>query len=199
MPTSTTMLWRLTESSELFLDGYVADGNRAVFLSLWGRDTAIHELMAKLTLPIAEGGWNGLTLLKDGDSVGLTLDRERLAKRTTRTYRQTRFGSLLNLWLFDQRCQDPDRANRQCYAIFNERDSHQDKSAMLWSRLCDLAAFPLLNHWRPTVVQLLLEHGAIRMLDQTSERLSGVWIDLSLTSIQDAISQLIHSGDLATQ
>ncbi|WP_110633550.1 hypothetical protein [Salinicola salarius] len=192
-------LWRLSEAPELFLDSYVADGDRAVFLSLWGRDTAIHELMAKLTLPIAEGGWTGITLQRDGQSVALQLDRERLAKRTTRTYRQTRFGSLLNLWLFDQRCQDPDRANRQCYAIFNERDPRQDKSAMLWSRLRDLAAFPLLDHWRPTVVQLLLEHGAIRMLDQTSERLSGVWIDLSLASVQDAIGQLIHSGDLATQ
>ena len=52
----TTPLWRLEEAPELFLDSYVADGDRAVFLSLWGRDTAIHELMAKLTLPIAEGG-----------------------------------------------------------------------------------------------------------------------------------------------
>ena len=195
----TTPLWRLEEAPELFLDSYVADGDRAVFLSLWGRDTAIHELMAKLTLPIAEGGWTGITPQRDGQSVPLQLDRERLAKRTTRTYRQTRFGSLLNLWLFDQRCQDPDRTNRQCYAIFNERDSQQDKSAMLWSRLRDLAAFPLLDHWRPTIVQLLLEHGAIRMLDQMSERLSGVWIDLSLASVQDAIGQLIHSGDLATQ
>lgn len=195
----STSLWRLEEAPELFLDSYVADGDRAVFLSLWGRDTAIHELMANLTLPIAEGGWNGITLQRDDLTVALHLDRDRLAKRTTRTYRQTRFGNLLNLWLFDQRCQDPDRANRQCYAIFNERDSRQDKSAMLWSRLRDLAAYPLLDHWRPTVVQLLLEHEAIRMLDQTSDRLSGVWIDLSLASVQDAIGQLIHSGDLATQ
>lgn len=198
MPTSTS-LWRLEQAPELFLDTYVADGDNAVFLSLWGRDTAIHELMANLTLPVAEGGWSSITLQQDEQSLHLRLDRNRLAKRTTRTYRQTRFGSLLNLWLFDQRCQDPDRTNRQCYAIFNERDSRQDKSAMLWSRLRDLAAFPLLDHWQPMVVQLLLEHGAIRMLDQTSERLSGVWIDLSLASVQDAIGQRIHTGDLATQ
>ncbi|EPC02897.1 hypothetical protein L861_24110 [Litchfieldella anticariensis FP35 = DSM 16096] len=70
---------------------------------------------------------------------------------------------------------------------------------MLWSRLRDLAAYPLLDHWRPTVVQLLLEHEAIRMLDRTSGRLSGVWIDLSLASVQDAIGQRIHLGELATQ
>nr|WP_298411713.1 hypothetical protein [uncultured Halomonas sp.] len=51
-----TTLWRLKQTSELFLDSYVADGDNAVFLSLWGRDTAIHELIAKLTLPLAEGG-----------------------------------------------------------------------------------------------------------------------------------------------
>lgn len=193
-----TRLQRLEEAPELFLDSYVADGDSAVFLSFWGRDTAIHELMAKLTLPIAEGGWDSLTLT-GGRPVRLHLNRDRLGKRATRTYRHTRFGSLLNLWLYDQRCQEPDRANRQCYAIFNEHDSRQDKSAMLWSRLRDLAAFPLLDHWRPTVVQLLLEHGAIRMLDRTSEQLSGVWIDLSLTSVQEAIGQRIHSGELAIQ
>ncbi|MAM55796.1 MAG: hypothetical protein CMN25_00460 [Salinicola sp.] len=191
-------LWRLDEAPELFIDRYLADGERAVFLSLWGRDTAIHELMAKLTLPMGEGGLDRLTVVSDRPE-RLFIDRDRLAKRTTRTYQRTRFGSLLNLWLFDQRCQDPDRANRQCYAIFNERDSRQDKSAMLWTRLRDLAAYPLLDHWQPMVVQLLLEHGAIRMLDQASGSLSGVWIDLSLTSVQDAIGQLIHSGDLATQ
>ncbi|WP_417329711.1 hypothetical protein [Halomonas cupida] len=196
--TTQPRLRRLEEAPELFLDSYVADSDSAVFLSLWGRDTAIHELMAKLTLPIGEGGLDSLTLMGERP-VWLLLNRDRLGKRTTRTYRQTRFGSLLNLWLFDQRCQEPDRANRQCYAIFNERDSQQDKSAMLWARLRDLAAYPLLDHWRPTIVQLLLEHEAIRMLDQTSERLSGVWIDLSLPSVQEAIGQRIHSGELAIQ
>ncbi|GEN25161.1 hypothetical protein HCU01_31100 [Halomonas cupida] len=139
-----------------------------MFLSLWGRDTAIHELMAKLTLPIGEGGLDSLTLMGERP-VRLHLNRDRPGKRTTRTYRQTRFGSLLNLWLFDQCYQEPDRANRQCYAIFNERDSLQNKSAMPWSRLRDLMAYPLPNHWRPTIVQLLLEHGGIRMRDRTSE------------------------------
>ncbi|MDF9434621.1 hypothetical protein R5R73_02035 [Salinicola sp. LHM] len=196
--TTQPRLRRLEEAPELFLDSYVADGDNAVFLSLWGRDTAIHELMAKLTLPISEGGLDSLTLMGERP-VRLRMNRDRLGKRTTRTYRQTRFGSLLNLWLFDQRCQEPDRANRQCYAIFNERDPRQDKSAMLWSRLRDLAAYPLLDHWRSTIVQLLLEHEAIRMLDQTSERLSGVWIDLSLASAQEAIGHRIQSGELTIQ
>lgn len=195
--TTAPQLRRLKEAPELFLDNHIADGDKAVFLSLWGRDTAIQELLAKLTLPIAEGGIDCLSL--EGDQpVRLHIDRNRLAKRTTRTYKQTCFGNLLNLWLYDTRCQDADKANRQCYAIFNDRDKDQDKAEMLWSRVRDLAAFPLLDHWRPTVVQLLLEHGAIRMLDQTSERLSGVWIDLSLASVQDAIGELINSGELST-
>ncbi|EPC02898.1 hypothetical protein L861_24115 [Litchfieldella anticariensis FP35 = DSM 16096] len=67
--------------------------------------------MPNLTLPLAEGSWRSLALQGD-QPIQLHLDRDRLAKRTTRTYRQTRFASLLHLWLFDQRCQGPDRANR---------------------------------------------------------------------------------------
>ncbi|MDN3525276.1 hypothetical protein QWY79_08325 [Halomonas sabkhae] len=48
-------------------------------------------------------------------------------------------------------------------------------------------------------MQLLLEHEAIRMLDQTSERLSGVWIDLSLASAQEAIGHRIQSGEFTIQ
>lgn len=54
MPTSTP-LWRLDEALDLFLDSYAADDSSAVFLSLWGRDTAVHELLAKLTLSVAAG------------------------------------------------------------------------------------------------------------------------------------------------
>lgn len=106
---------------------------------------------------------------------------------------------MLNVWLFDQRCEWPDRARRQCYALFDERAANLDTSEMLWSRLRDLAAFLLLDDWQPVVVKLLKQQGAIRPLDQASEHLSGAWIDLSLTDIQDAISQLILTGKLAIQ
>lgn len=77
MPTPTT-LRRLAEAPEFFLDSYVADGDSAVFLSLRGRDNAIHELMAKRTLPPGEGGWDSLSLMGER-SCRLHLDRDRLA------------------------------------------------------------------------------------------------------------------------
>lgn len=36
MPTlNTSSLWRLEEAPELLTDGYVLDGDRAIFVSLW--------------------------------------------------------------------------------------------------------------------------------------------------------------------
>lgn len=84
-------LWSLKEVPALYLDAYVADdAGQAVFMSFWGRDTAIQELLAKLTLFANEGGLSGLTLAGD-DGQRLTLaDRSNYEKRAMRGYRDTR-------------------------------------------------------------------------------------------------------------
>ena len=45
----------------IYCDAWVADGDEMlVFASFWGRDTAIQEMLARLTLSTAEDGINQL-------------------------------------------------------------------------------------------------------------------------------------------
>lgn len=50
-------LMQVDEAPELFADAVLVDAaDNLLFLSLWGRDTALQEFLARLSLPSHEGG-----------------------------------------------------------------------------------------------------------------------------------------------
>ncbi|KUM43365.1 hypothetical protein AR540_24245 [Pseudomonas sp. EpS/L25] len=81
-----------------------------------GRDTAVQEFLARLTLGRSNGGLEQFHLIQSGRSLQVFPYAERLEKRTTRQLR----GSLLHVWLFDGRCAVPDRANHLAYALVRD-------------------------------------------------------------------------------
>nr|MBP7655526.1 hypothetical protein [Pseudoxanthomonas sp.] len=117
--TSSTTLYRIDECSDVMADACVGDdqGN-LIFLSIWARDTAVQQFLARLTLGRDEQGLDQFHVITDqGGSVPVFVSNvDRLEKRMTRAYRRTLFGSLSNVWLFDRRCVKPDKANASALA-----------------------------------------------------------------------------------
>ncbi len=75
---SPTPLYQIEESPDLYVEACMYDEQcNLVFLSAWGRDTV------------------------DGRRPPVFPNQDLLEKHTTRQFRGTLFGSLLNLWLFD--------------------------------------------------------------------------------------------------
>mgnify|MGYP001109631290 CR=1 FL=1 len=104
-PSSAKPLYRIDECPDLMADGCVGDeqGN-LVFLSIWARDTAVQEFLARLTLSRSQQGLDQFHLVTDQASIPVFVGNvENLEKRTTRAFRRTLFGSLSNVWLFDRR------------------------------------------------------------------------------------------------
>ncbi|PKL94697.1 MAG: hypothetical protein CVV18_08115, partial [Gammaproteobacteria bacterium HGW-Gammaproteobacteria-8] len=103
---SSKTLYRIDECPDLMADGCVGDehGN-LVFLSIWARDTAVQEFLARLTLGRDEQGLDQLHVITEqGGSLPVFVGNvDNLEKRITRAYRRTLFGSLSNVWLFDRR------------------------------------------------------------------------------------------------
>ena len=57
------MLFKLKELSDLYADACVRDeSGQLMFLSLYGRDTAIQQLLAAFTLKVTEGGLSAFHL-----------------------------------------------------------------------------------------------------------------------------------------
>lgn len=193
---SPTPLFPIEECNDLFVDACACDEQRnLVFLSAWGRDTALQEFLARLTLGSSENGLSQFHIVVDGRSLPVFPNIDMLEKRTTRQLRGTLFGSLVHLWLFDRRCAQPDRANHFAYALL---ESGQSPHQRLWPLIIDTCPLPLLPHWQAPVMDVLNQNDMLQSLPGTLGACT-VWrLSLQLDVLEPALGDLIRQGQLST-
>lgn len=195
LPTHPT-LYRIDECSDLMADACVCDEQRnLVFLSVWGRDTAIQEFLARLTLGREEQGLDQFHIVVDGRSLPVFPRVDMLEKRTTRQMRGTLFGSLLHLWLFDSRCTTPDRANHFAYALIEADVNPQHR---LWPLVMDTCSLPLLQHWREPVMELLVQQEMLQRLPGSTGPVTAWRLSMQLDRLEAELGQLIRQNVLDT-
>jgi hypothetical protein len=196
---SSTTLYRIDECADLMADACVCGENGdLIFLSVWARDTAIQQFIARLTLGRAEDGLDQFHLITEqGGSVPVFIGSvDRLEKRLTRIYRRTLFGSMVNLWLFDRRSTQPDKSNASALALLPS--SATDPTSRLWRLVKDTCPLPLLDHWQAPVLDLLRERDMLRQLPRAFGPLQGFRLELDVPAITGALGALIRGGVLAS-
>jgi hypothetical protein len=189
-------LYRLDECPDLMADGCVGDehGN-LVFLSIWARDTAVQEFLARLTLGRSEQGLDRFHLVTEQASIPVFVGNvENLEKRTTRAFRRTLFGSMVHLWLFDKRCVKPDKANASALALLPKAVS--DHTERLWALVQETCPLPLLDHWRDAVVELLRSQDMLTRLPFALGPLEGHRLAFDVTALTTALGEFIRNGTL---
>ena len=198
MPThsSPQPLYRIDECPDLMADGCIGDehGN-LVFLSVWARDTAVQEFLARLTLGRSEQGLDQFHLVTDQASIPVFVGNvENLEKRTTRAFRRTLFGSMVHLWLFDKRCVKPDKANASALALLPRMVSNHTER--LWTLVRETCPLPLLDHWRDDVLTLLRSRDMLTRLPFALGPLEGHRLALDVPALTTALGELIRNGTL---
>lgn len=194
--TYPTKLFQIEECPDLYVDACACDAARnLIFLSVWARDTALQEFLARLTLGTAEGGLDSFHIIHDGRNLPVFPNADQLEKRTTRQYRSTLFGSLLHLWLFDTRCTQPDRANHTAYALLNDSP---DPRSDLWPLIKETCPLPLLPHWKKPVIELLSELQMLHRLPGALGPVNAWQLKLQLDVLEPALGNLIRQGLLTT-
>ncbi|MCW5706930.1 hypothetical protein [Shinella sp.] len=200
-PSSSPRLFSIMECSDLMADACVCDdAGNLVFLSVWARDTAIQQFLARLTLGAGEHGLDRFDLVceepgDDADPVTVLVgDARRLEKRATRVFRRTLFGSMVNLWLFDQRCVKPDKSNSTALALLRRDDGN--RIDRLWTLVQDTCPLPLLDHWRDTVMTLLMQRSMLVRLPTSLGPLEGHRLAIDVPALTTALGDLIRAGTL---
>lgn len=199
MPENTfsTTLYCIDECPDVMADACVGDdrGN-LIFLSIWARDTAVQQFLARLTLGRDEQGLDQFHIITDqGASIPMFIgDVDRLEKRFTRAYRRTLFGSLSNVWLFDRRCIEPDKANAGALALLPRDSVH--RLDRLWLLVRDTCPLPLLDHWRETVLELLQAREMLVRLPFALGPLEGHRLAIDVPVLTSALGSLIRSDAL---
>lgn len=183
----------IDELHDVFCDALVEEDGWLVFASCWGRDTAIQELLARLTLPNSDGGLSQLTFVNDAVNSTVKIGNpDRLNKMTGRMPKANLFGDIVNLWLFDKKAEMPDFVNRRAYLLLLPDQSDQDEYAATWALIKSVCHLPLLEHWRETVVVVCRRHGWLRRLE--GYQINAVSIDLPDDEFGTQIGELIRQG-----
>ena len=188
-------LMSITEAPGLFADAVVTDQSILVFLSLWGRDTAIQEFLARLSLPPKEGGLNGFWIEADGSTYVQVGGADRLQKDTGRMPKTNLFGDVVHLWLYDCLALSPDYANRRALLFYRpgeEQSAHM--AERLWAVVKDTCHLPLLDHWCATVLEGMKAEGWIKRLEGIG--LNAIQLRLPEAAVQTAIQHWIRQGHL---
>lgn len=195
--TSSSTLYRIDECPDVMADACVCDDQGdLIFLSIWARDTAVQQFLARLTLGHDEQGLDQFHVITDqGGSVPVFVGNvDRLEKRMTRAYRRTLFGSLSNVWLFDRRCIKPDKANASALALLPKGSVH--RLDRLWTLVRETCPLPLLDHWRETVLELLQTREMLTRLPFALGPLEGYRLAIDVPALALALGALIRSDAL---
>ncbi len=170
-------MYRIEEFPEVWSDACLRDSEgRFMFLSLYGRDGALMQLMAAMDLGTSERGVSRFHLVGSDGSRHLVDvgSADRLAKHAGRLPKQNLFGPLSHLWIFDKSLQTPDRANRIGWALHYQADPRAGQSGAnlaadlgdrVWQLINALSPVALQDHWRQQILSWCAERGATQLMD----------------------------------
>jgi hypothetical protein len=145
-------MYQLNEISGVFADACVARSDQSLaFMSVFGRDTAMQQLRAGITLA-GQMGYTSLSFASPGKTTfKVLLDNNKYLNDSQRTkVRLAPFGTLAQCFIVDERCLTIDKANSRATLLSQGRGV---TSASTWATICELSPVPLLNHWQEAVLQ----------------------------------------------
>jgi hypothetical protein len=178
------------------------DSGELYFISLWGRDTAVQALLARLSLPSEQGGFAAFNLTganHEGKALVRVSNPEHLSKMSGRMPSSGLFGEVAHVWIYAPLALNPDYAGRRALRLLQQDGGDQSEedlfaSDAVWSLFKEVSHLPLLDDWRAPVVQAAMAQGWLKR--HSGIALEAVEIDLSAPDYEAAVSRLIQDGQL---
>ena len=208
---NTPSIGHILEMPDLQVDALCTDQDGYLsFLSVWGRDTATQELLARLTLPANETASliQGFNLRLDNKSSTSTnkilVIPDLLEKTFSRTFGRTKFGSINNLWLYDSRAIKADKANHTALIVLRDNGDTQSLDQLpqhpefgnCLQQLISVSPVPILEHWAPVAFKAACELEMVSLHTSYLGKALCAEIALKESVFQHRISELICNGTL---
>ncbi|MCX8578690.1 hypothetical protein J3U21_04670 [Gilliamella sp. B2776] len=183
----------LQDIPDLKCDCCIANNDsELIFLSVWGKDTAMQELFAKLT--IGETTKHGLKDIKLNHHRVFLAEGKHYAKRTLKVTK-TLFGSLIHAFIFDKRIIEPNRDSNSMISIYKKEDI-----STIYNRYFDaiktLSSVPFLEHWADEIVSIAKQQGMIKEHKAIVGDIDATTIIVNDTILTQIMSQNIRDGIL---
>jgi hypothetical protein len=154
--TDSTLL-SIESCPNVFVDACVRNtSGMLMFMSVYGRDTAIKELMARIQLGgESKDGLPTLVMYTDGEThkavVGDTKGLQKLTGRLPRCV----YGMLTHLWVYRPQVKGVSKSTGTAWVLVKQPEPDVRTQARVWSAVMELASIPLLPHWQTTVMEAI--------------------------------------------
>lgn len=195
-------MFRIEEFPETWADACLRDSEgRLMFLSVYGRDGSLMQMLAAFELGQSERGVDRIYLVdQEGERHRADIgDAKRLAKHAGRLPRQNLFGPLNQMWLFDKSLQAPDRANRIGWVLNNANARTRSAAQALafndriWQLVNRLSPVALQDHWRGPIFHWCREKQAMQTMDSDLYPALGP-VEAMRVSLTDHFTQFISDS-----
>ncbi len=154
---------------DVYVDACVRnEAGQLMFMSVFGRDTATRELMARIQLASGQDSLRELTLQGYGPYKGQkhtvqVADAKELDKLTGRLPKGL-YGELTHVWIFHPSIKGVDKGAKRAWIIEHGQSLDQDMlKTRVWQTVCELADIPLLQHWREPVLRQIWDSMVFEM------------------------------------
>lgn len=170
-------MFKIQHFVDLYVDACIRDdAGKLVFMSVFGRDTAVRELMARIHLN--DGSKLGLTELvligcdywHHGQKHTVYLPDPKTLDKTTGRMPTAMYGDLTHMWVYREGLHEPDKGAKQAWVIRPGGQSAENMEVLreqVWQVVCELAAVPLLAHWRDAVLAAIWPDMVFKMGQST--------------------------------
>lgn len=187
------VLYTISGIDGVFADAFLTDeDNNLLFLSIWGRDTAVQEFLARMTIPDHEQG------IKDFKINNGRADRyikvPSPSKLDKHGFRQENniHRELSQVWIFDKCAMKPDLANRQVHQLYKN-----GKCPDPWPLIQSVCPTPLLDEWREPIMKEFSWRGWCQFLpEECGDGLRSFRIDLSDPNVEAVVTEMVENGTL---
>lgn len=182
---------RLDFTTSVFCDALLTDHQGdLLFMSVWGRDTDIQEVLAKLTLANNPDGVRSFNAKGDGIAMRVNVPNQNLLDKQQGRAGGSVFGQLVQAFVYTISIQQPDRVNRVAWALYRCLDDQQQPPDV-WPLVMDTCHVPLLPAWREPVLTTFRYRGWIREIK--GYRMGAVGVDLGDDNVELVIEELAAS------
>ncbi len=185
--------YTISEINDVFVDAFLTDENsNLLFLSIWGRDTAVQEFIARLTISNHEDSIKDIRVNngKNGEADRIiNIPPANILDKYSSRVGSDIYQNLTQVWIYDKCVMKPDLANRRVYQMFTQSQKCPDP----WPLIKSVCHIPLLDNWREPIIQKFMDHGWCEFIPEIyGDGMRGLRIDLSDPSVESTVSAMVQ-------
>ena len=190
----------IDDVQDVHVDSYLSLDGQLAFLSCFGTDTFIQELLAKMSTSKDQGGFGGSTMTFYGQGgsahpVGLAKDHD-LERRSTCMPPQSVFSTrLVHLQLFDPVLIRPDKAARRAALIRRNAGEEAWSADQLWTLVRETMPLPLLDEWQADLIDAFWRQGWLR--EHPGFNVEGIILSLAEVPIDEWMTAWLQQRSAA--